>query len=690
MNPRRRSFIRKICYALAILLLLFPLSWLGRPSTLDTPDAKGSPGGLLARQRKDAELDQVYLGKIDPTSETLKLATLGMRGIAANILWSKGIEYQKKKDWTNLSATLNQIIKLQPNFIDVWRHQGWNISYNCSAEFDDYHERYRWVIKGINFLKLGTTYNRREPRLDRDIGWFVSQKIGRSDEYKQFRRLFREDEDFNGALPLSERDNWLVGKSWFRKAENMIDNESASTKGMNPIVFRSEGPRCQMYYASSMEQDGIFGERARHAWQQATNDWDAFGQYEMPTTDGRFIRLGDYKRLLADLKKLIDKVDELAPGVRERLTKERYAQLTPEQREALEMPPNKRTSDQYALAVEAAALVRVTANEVARHRDVPRENLDAIKKLLDEIQTLEKRIKITDRYRGVVNYAYWGDRAKIEQEKDTLAARELGYQAEKALSEGDIRAAIRGFADASEKWANVMVKHPMLQTDIAIAGDLKDMLEKYGEALDQRNQLFPENFPLAGFIRAQIQDDPKIYRMRANLAKAAEAEADGNLSTAATLYAQVFHNWRQLINDMPSIEQRADPFTTHAILEIVRKYSDILKKLDQPIPADFPLHLFVRIQMEHDPLTLQAERAINKAEIERRQGDLSAAQKAYEQGFEIWHELLRKYPTLLGDNTIGEEWIVVIDEYRDLLKEQKEKMPKDFILQEVVDRYGRQ
>ena len=50
---------------------------------------------------------------------------------------------------------------LQPNFVSVWVFQGWNLSYNVSVEFDDYHDRYRWVIKGIDFLKRG---HRVQPR----------------------------------------------------------------------------------------------------------------------------------------------------------------------------------------------------------------------------------------------------------------------------------------------------------------------------------------------------------------------------------------------------------------------------------------------------------------------------------------------------------------------------------------------
>src|SRR5262245_40006492 len=132
-NP---SFIRKIVYLCAIAALLFPLFMLGQPRTIK------QPGGVLARLRDQYDLSQAELGEIDPAGESMKLATLGMRGVAAAILWNKSIDYKRKKDWDKLSATLNQITKLQPNYTAVWENQAHNLSYNVSAEFDDYRYRY--------------------------------------------------------------------------------------------------------------------------------------------------------------------------------------------------------------------------------------------------------------------------------------------------------------------------------------------------------------------------------------------------------------------------------------------------------------------------------------------------------------------------------------------------------------------
>ena len=118
-----------------IAVLLVPLSALSQPR-----DSSNS-GGYLARLRTEAQLSQADLGEIDPTSETMRLATLGLKNIAVTLLWDRANFYKKVEDWTNLSAVLEQMTKLQPNFYSVWDFQAHNLSYNISVQFDDYHDR---------------------------------------------------------------------------------------------------------------------------------------------------------------------------------------------------------------------------------------------------------------------------------------------------------------------------------------------------------------------------------------------------------------------------------------------------------------------------------------------------------------------------------------------------------------------
>ena len=175
------SFRRKIIYGVIIAGLLIPLYVISRPA-MRQADGELSKGGVLAQMRVENKIAQTNLGDIDPASETMKLATLGMKGIAANLLWERANRYKRDHDWDNLSATLNQITKLQPNFISVWQFQGWNLAYNVSVEFDDYRSRYHWVTRGIDFLREGTRYNPEEPVLFWELGWTFGHKVGKADE----------------------------------------------------------------------------------------------------------------------------------------------------------------------------------------------------------------------------------------------------------------------------------------------------------------------------------------------------------------------------------------------------------------------------------------------------------------------------------------------------------------------------
>ena len=341
MNPRR-SFLHKVMYLAAIAVLLGPLFWLSQPSTgVGSHGEAARPGGLLAQSRAKQGLSESQIGEIDPTSETLRLATLGMRGVAANILWEKANDYKKKKDWSNLKATLNQLIRLEPHFVAVWRHQGWNLSYNVSAEFDDYRERYRWVIKGIGFLQDGIQYNQRSPHLVWDVGWFIGQKIGRADEHKQFRRLFKEDEEFHKSRPLEYRDNWLVGKEWFLKAEDLVA-KGASLKQTSPVLFYSDAPMSQMNYAEALATDGIFGEKGLRAWKTASEEWRQFGEREIVTSSGEKINLNRRERLMAQVEEARKEIEAMAPGLREQLVKERRKELSAKERRAIDTPVAQR------------------------------------------------------------------------------------------------------------------------------------------------------------------------------------------------------------------------------------------------------------------------------------------------------------------------------------------------------------
>jgi hypothetical protein len=497
MNPRK-MFLRKIIYLAAIGVLLGLLYLFGHPSTVDAPGQKGSPGGILAQARQRWGLSQTQLGQIDPTSETIKLATFGLRGVAALVLWEKANDYKMKEDWANFAATLNQIIKVQPHFISVWIHQAWNMSYNVSVEFDDYRERYRWVIKGIDYLKKGIEYNQYEPRLVWETGWTIAQKIGRSDEHKYYRRLFKADDEFHGSRPLALRDNWLVGKEWFIEAIKLADSTNKGIGGKSPLIYLCDPPMSQMNYSEAIEKEGTFGEVARRAWKTAAAEWHHFGSIPIPSSYGVDLYLNDKEKEDEQAKKLVAELDALQPGLRDEIRAKKRRQLTKEQLEAYETPPEKRTDEQHKLYYEAEERLQVTHEDVARQ--IKGAQHAKAKKLAEDAANHEELATYISRYRETVNFLYWRLCAEVEQSDDALNARKFIYQGDQAFRDSDLTAAKTAYDQGLASWRQVLDKFPALLEYEIMGSDLMDIVKQYQRILKQLDEPFPEKFPLQDII----------------------------------------------------------------------------------------------------------------------------------------------------------------------------------------------
>ena len=513
-----RSFVRKIVYLAIIAFLLLPLFYLSHPATRSAKGTPESPGGKLAQMRAEARLSPAQLGEIDPTSVTLKLATMGLDIIATNILWTKATDFQMKKDFVNQYAVLNQIMKLQPNYISVWSNQAWNVSYNISVQFDDYRERYRWVVRGFEFLKEGMLYNERQPRLQYDLGHNISQKIGKADEKKEFRQLFKQDDDFNAGVPVAQRDNWLVGKTWYEKAIWMVRpwhaHDPRRNRAGNPRRPQGQvvpalpvrAPMCQMYYSEYLEKDGTFGQVAKSAWSDAADEWYLYGKADIPTFyqdekgDTIIIHLNDQEREEEAARNLVARLDALQPGLREKIVADKKAGLSPAQKQALTTPPEKRTPAMHKLVAEADEATRTTDNEVARHIKDPRQRAEGLE-IADKIEKTDNMATYIRRDRDVVNFANWRLRAQVERGADLLEGRRLIYQAGVAYSEGRLENARAAFEEAFRKWRKVLDDHPELVVDTTTGEDL-EVVKQYRELLGKLGLPFPAPFILQDVLAA--------------------------------------------------------------------------------------------------------------------------------------------------------------------------------------------
>ncbi len=463
-------FRRKIVYLVTIALLLLPLSWLSLPRTYK------KPGGQIAQMRDRHKIGQANLGEIDPTSVAVRLSTLGMSGVAVSILSRRAIHFRKTENWTEYENTLDEILKLQPNFSEVWRHQAWNLSYNVSVEFDDFRSRYVWVKKGIEFLIKGTRYNDQDQRLLWDVGWFITQKIGKSDEQDQFRRLFKNDmrEDARGgdsdlrkAMPFAldvcedprgDRDNWLVGRQWYVMAQRLVDESNVPLR-MNPTVFHSSSPMSQIKYASALIEDGIFdreGQPIRQAWRSAEQQWDDYGNRSILTSKNFPIRLNDLERYSQRLSDLETRLAELeAAGD---------------------------TADQATLRA-----------------------------LRFDIKSLQEKVRLTKSYRKVVNFKYWKDRCEYEQMPEAAAAHRLAYEGRQAFERAEFVKAIERYDECFKNWRVVLDRYKDL---IAQHGTIKDVgnhIDDYRDVLEQLEQPMPVGFILQDLLdEAESPSAPRV------------------------------------------------------------------------------------------------------------------------------------------------------------------------------------
>ncbi len=525
MNERTH-FFRKVAYGVAIAVLLFPLSLLSSPATVD------SEGGTLAQLRSEYRLGQGDLGEIDPASETIKLATLGLRGLAVNLLWEKATHYKKVEDWTNLAVTLEQLAKLQPNFITFWKYQSWNLSYNVSVEFDDYHDRYYWVRRGIQFLEQGEKYNRDNPELLAELGWVNGQKIGRSDEKKQYRRLYKADDDFHPVdRPPVERDNWLVGKNWYLKSIAAVDEKGRSLGRKSPAIFYSTPSKSQMSYSAAIEDEGLF-ERAVAGWKKGGKEWSDFGRVPIEHSTGPILYLGDEEKLAKRVEELREQLTSLLDGVEEKVASEALAKLTDEQREALDTPYDKITEEQRELAYEARQQIKVTPELLAEKiaEDLPEKQREA-EVLAADLRDTSRLLQFTQNYKSTTNYDYWALRCEFEQTRAAMTARELVYRARREFMDKAAPVTAKEiYEEAFARWKEVFEEFPDLMDVGGTTGDdIMVFVYEYNEVLEQLDEQIADDFPLWDLI--ENFDTERVFQVE--LHNREQKQGDGDEKEAA-------------------------------------------------------------------------------------------------------------------------------------------------------------
>lgn len=287
------SLQRKLAYLVAMLVLFIPVIVLGRPAE-GGKAANADQGGVLARLRAENDLKESALGKVDPASATMNLVLLGMRGIAVNLLWQQAEELKKTKSWAELRAVTESITQLQPHYLKVWDHSAWNLAYNVSADWDQVPDRYFWVKEGLKFYQQGVEQNFKYPEMQHKTGICYMHKLGRADEWRQYRRYFLKDPNTqlfgdgpDPSINPEARDNHQVAEKWFRESNRVMDVYAKEQHVMALPIFRSYPGRAIIEYAQAKQKEGMFGEVTRQAWENAYDEWvNKWGREDFPSEAG--------------------------------------------------------------------------------------------------------------------------------------------------------------------------------------------------------------------------------------------------------------------------------------------------------------------------------------------------------------------------------------------------------------------
>ena len=164
----------------------------------------------------------------------------------------------------------------------------------------------------------------------------------------------------------------------------------------------------------------MLGETAQLSWSEAGKGWAQYGRRPIPTSWGHNVRLGEYTQVMEEIERTRERLEQLAPGVHERIRQERIAKLSPELRAALDVPEEQLTEQNYRQHLDAKAQTNVTYDELVQ--GAPEQNRDAAKKLAERLNEQELMSSRISHYRNIVNYEYWDFRCAAEQTATAVAA----------------------------------------------------------------------------------------------------------------------------------------------------------------------------------------------------------------------------------------------------------------------------
>ena len=532
----KNPFIRKIIYIACIGGLLIPLSLVSRPETRDGNGNIRDGGGQLSKLREEYDLSQAKISEIDPASETMKLASLGLRGVAVNMLWMQAMEHKKLEQYDQLASTLQALTKIQPGFVKVWEYQAHNLAYNVSMEFDDYEYRYQWVKKGISFLKRGIPYNKRDHRVSDNMGFFTGNKMGKSDEHIPFRRMFRKDDEFHQDMSdfidpdsYDEReyghDSWKLAYQWYDYSLTMVEEQSCPQR-TGDMLFYMYRPSQLRNQALALQEEYRSEEVIQNIWANADEEWKEYGNQKIANTTGVVITLEGMAEYESEMETWRANLDALVePGIRQEMMEDLMAaaQLSDEQKNVMQISPDERNDEQTQMVrnINSRLWSMDQGMDAKIAFSAPEDKRNEANKIVLEIAKIQSQMRAIDKDSGTVNYRYWRARNKAESQDVTSVAHQALYDAKQLWrqsiydDEYDVdyktkektvtkQGAMSLYLDAFAKWSEIFEEYPEL-TDGHLAKEVLKGVKAYQNMLVTTNREWPEGFPLQKFLDIRFE-----------------------------------------------------------------------------------------------------------------------------------------------------------------------------------------
>jgi hypothetical protein len=417
----------------------------------------------------------------------------------------------------------------------------------------------------IDYLVRGTKYNQKKPILEYDLGHYVGNKLGKFDEKKQYRELFRKDTDFhnyfteNGlavetnALGYDQRpDHWRVGKLWFNKA--VASYQSGNRIAKTPHLLYCYSPLWQMYYGEAIQTEGILDDRSKFAWEQGGREWAEYGRMSIPWSGDGQIKLLETRLEMEKINELKSIFDEKTLGIAKTISSRRLERLDEATKTLLKKPEEEQTPEEREKIFATNQALKPSYQQVVA--ECPKEVQAALLQIVTELSQREERLRITEIYRSNVNYSYWADRATAEQKNYTVDARRLLFEADKLIDLGDVKGALDNYDKAWVLWDEAFRRYPILIEE-EVGDSVFKAIRRYNKLTEEENT---PDFVLHWFVEyrrlkttegLQYEADRMLEELKA---KAATLEEDKALPSTNEL-ERYFKLSAPIVPEEPKAEQ---------------------------------------------------------------------------------------------------------------------------------------